>query len=77
MKKTLLLIVVAASAFMMGCASKPEPIGGENCVVPVTRDIGQGVRITGCSAWVFGPSRTQAANFKHRRMPSPYTAPRL
>lgn len=37
------------------------------CVLPTVRDAGRGVKVEGCHAWTFGPSKTQQAAFRGRK----------
>jgi hypothetical protein len=52
---------------LFGCASAPEHEYARyaDCVMPITRDAGMGVRVDGCAAWQFGPSKRQQINFRN------------
>lgn len=59
------LIFAALAAALAGCAA-PASLHGDNCVVPTSRVIeygGQTTTVPSCSAWEFGPSRTQTEAF--------------
>jgi hypothetical protein len=50
-------------ALLAGCA----PSHYAECLLPVTREAGMGVRVTDCVAWRFGPTSQQQAEFERRR----------
>ena len=59
MRYYLILILMV----LAGCASAPVEDKYAECVLPVIRDAGLGVKVNGCHAWEFKPTRTQQANF--------------
>lgn len=64
--KTALII---ASLVLAGCASSPQqPQYAQfaDCTLPVTREAGMGVKVPGCAAWTFGPTRLQRVEFQQR-----------
>jgi hypothetical protein len=57
----LLAMVLALGIIMSGCADTPKEYA--QCTLPITRNIGLGVKIPGCANWEFGPSKAQSAAF--------------
>jgi hypothetical protein len=51
----IVLIVLAISGLLFGCASEPQRFDRyAECTVPVRRDAGLGVKVDGCAVWQFG-----------------------
>lgn len=74
-----LSLILSVAALLAGCASTPvDPLTGGygTCTTPVTRSAGMGTTQPSCSAWTFGPSRTQARAFERHDGPVMSTVPR-
>ena len=57
-----MVLILIAAFVLSGCASGDYA----ECTLPIVRDAGMGVRVQGCSAWEFKPSRQQQAMFERR-----------
>lgn len=70
----LVVVVFVLGVVLGGCSATKEPEYAKyaNCDLPVTRDAGMGIRVDGCAAWSFGPSRKQQAQARYGLI-SPYT----
>lgn len=72
MRYYLILTLIA----LTGCASAPPAEDRyAQCVLPVVRDAGMGVKVKGCHAWEFKPSLTQQARFGKQRLTTSLTRP--
>jgi hypothetical protein len=63
------VIAIVVALLVAGCSSgaKNQYSQYAECTLPVTRDAGMGVRVDGCSAWAFKPTRSQMTAFEARQ----------